>query len=140
MEAYSTKQLLDLDGKHAGTFRIELIKNRKKIFKRNNNIHYDYENCVVYCNDNILLGKIIYECKINENCTLHETRPFRAKTLAMPVPLPSALKTIDDGKFPFNLTPHKCLVLSLIHMYLSRQREGKETPDLAQFFFNATQV
>lgn len=69
VEAYRTKELLDLDGKHAGTFRIELIKNRKKIFKRNNNIHYDYENCVVYCNENILLGKIIYECKISEKCT-----------------------------------------------------------------------
>jgi TATA-box binding protein (TBP) (component of TFIID and TFIIIB) len=60
VEAYRTKELLSMDGKAAGVFKLELIKNRKKLFKRNNNIRYDYENGVIYCNDDTILGKMIY--------------------------------------------------------------------------------
>jgi TATA-box binding protein (TBP) (component of TFIID and TFIIIB) len=91
VEAYRTKELLNLDGNYIGTFRIELIKNRKKLFKKNNNIKYDYKNNVIYCNDNIVLGKIIYSFvdsgvrnnNIEKECVIehtHSCNPFRDNT------------------------------------------------------------
>lgn len=50
----------NLDGEFIGYSKIELLKNRNKFYKRNNNIYFDTENGFIYHNNDTIIGKITY--------------------------------------------------------------------------------
>lgn len=58
-------RLIDFDGDNAGYVQIKLINNKKKFYK-NNNIIYDYENCIVLYKD-FILGFIDYNINTDIN-------------------------------------------------------------------------
>jgi TATA-box binding protein (TBP) (component of TFIID and TFIIIB) len=63
-ESKRTRTLLDLNGQKIGYTKIELLKNKKKLYKNNCNINFDYTNGFIYYdNDNKsnIIGKFIYE-------------------------------------------------------------------------------
>lgn len=61
MEIQRKKKLVNFDGEEIGYFKIELLKNKNKFYKRNTNIYYDWENGLVYHNNDLIIGKINYE-------------------------------------------------------------------------------
>jgi TATA-box binding protein (TBP) (component of TFIID and TFIIIB) len=70
-ESKRTRQLLDLNGNNVGLCKIELLKNKNKLYKKNANIYFDKTNfheksnsCLIYHdsdNKSTVIGKIIYE-------------------------------------------------------------------------------
>jgi len=63
-ESKRTRTLLDLNGKNIGYTQIELLKNKKKLYKNNSNINFDYQTGFIYYdNDNKsnIIGKFVYE-------------------------------------------------------------------------------
>lgn len=53
------RSLLNLDGEEIGYTQLVLLKNKHKFYKKNTNIFYDWENCLIYYIDTII-GKIEY--------------------------------------------------------------------------------
>lgn len=73
-ESQRKRHLLDMNGEKCGTFKIELVKNKSKFYKRNSNIFYDYQNLLIYYNNDMIIGKMIYDISIsNDECTSSET-------------------------------------------------------------------
>lgn len=75
IESKRTRQILDFSGNVIGYTKIELMKNKLKLYKNNVNIHFDkhiyIDNeerpyCLIYY-DNVnyssIIGKIVYNCK-----------------------------------------------------------------------------
>ena len=69
MEMKRTKSILDLNGKYIGYTKIELAKNKLKLYKKNSNIHFDKiihhdaqpYRLIYYDGENsIVIGKIVY--------------------------------------------------------------------------------
>lgn len=59
-----TRTFLNLNGEKVGTSRIELLKNKSKLYKNNSNIHFDYQNGFIYYDGDgksNIIGKIINE-------------------------------------------------------------------------------
>ena len=59
-----TKTILNLDGEPIGHSRIELLKNKNKLYKNNSNVNFDYINGYIYYDGDgksNIIGKIIYE-------------------------------------------------------------------------------
>jgi TATA-box binding protein (TBP) (component of TFIID and TFIIIB) len=75
IETKRTRQILDFSGNVIGYTKIELMKNKLKLYKNNVNIHFDnkiYINdkelpyCLIYydnTNYSSIIGKIVYNCK-----------------------------------------------------------------------------
>lgn len=66
-ESKRTKTILNYDGVKVGFSKIELTKNKSKLYKNNININFDYTNGYIYYDGyekSIIVGNIIYE--INE--------------------------------------------------------------------------
>lgn len=61
METQRRHFLYNLDGEYIGYTRIELLKNRHKFYKNNNNIYFDMENGFIYYNNDTIIGKIVYD-------------------------------------------------------------------------------
>jgi TATA-box binding protein (TBP) (component of TFIID and TFIIIB) len=61
METQRRKFIYNLNGEYIGFSKIELLKNRNKFYKKNTNIFFDFENNLIYHNNNIIIGKITYE-------------------------------------------------------------------------------
>lgn len=61
METQRRHFLHNLDGDYIGYTRIELLKNRHKFYKKNNNIFFDNDNGLIYYNNDTIIGKIVYE-------------------------------------------------------------------------------
>jgi TATA-box binding protein (TBP) (component of TFIID and TFIIIB) len=66
MEIQRKKRLVNFNGDEIGYYRIELLKNKNKFYKRNTNIYYDWENGLVYHNNDLIIGKIQYDVDINK--------------------------------------------------------------------------
>ena len=60
METQRRHFIHNLDGEYIGYTRIELLKNRHKFYKKNNNIFFDIENGLIYYNNDTIIGKIVY--------------------------------------------------------------------------------
>lgn len=60
METQRKRTLLNLSGEPIGHTQIVLLKNKNKFYKKNVNIFYDIENCLIYYNNDIIIGKIEY--------------------------------------------------------------------------------
>ncbi len=60
LETQRKRSVLNLDGATIGHTQIELLKNKNKFYKKNVNIYYDMENCLIYYNNDIIIGKITY--------------------------------------------------------------------------------
>lgn len=63
-ESKRTKQILNFDGNNIGYSKIILLKNKKKLYKNNDNIHFDYMTGFIYYDSDgksIIIGNIIYE-------------------------------------------------------------------------------
>lgn len=59
-----TKELLDMNGKKIGSVKIELLKNKHKLYKNNKNVNIDYKDGFVYYDSDgksLIIGKIIYD-------------------------------------------------------------------------------
>ncbi len=70
-----TQTVLNLKGETIGTVKIDLLKNKKKIFNNNEHLNIDYTNSVVYYqknNQNFILGTINYSFDPNINQVLLE--------------------------------------------------------------------
>jgi TATA-box binding protein (TBP) (component of TFIID and TFIIIB) len=61
METQRRHFIHNLDGEQIGHTRIELLKNRHKFYKNNTNVFFDRENCLIYHNNETIIGKIVYE-------------------------------------------------------------------------------
>jgi TATA-box binding protein (TBP) (component of TFIID and TFIIIB) len=70
-ESKRTRQLLDFNGINVGSCKIELLKNKNKLYKKNTNIYFDKTNlheksksCLIYHdsdNKSTVIGKITYD-------------------------------------------------------------------------------
>lgn len=65
LEAKRTRNILNMDGKNIGYSKINLIRNKSKLYKNNSNIHFD-KNFIFYDGNgtSTIIGNISYE--INE--------------------------------------------------------------------------
>lgn len=61
LETQRKRTLLNLNGDQIGYTQIELLKNKNKFYKKNVNIFYDIDNCLIYYNNTIIIGKIVYK-------------------------------------------------------------------------------
>lgn len=61
METQRRHFICNFDGEHIGHTKIELLKNRHKFYKKNNNIFFDNESGLIYYNNESIIGKIVYE-------------------------------------------------------------------------------
>jgi len=59
-ESQRKKEILNFDGVLIGYSNLELLNNRTKFYKKNFEIHYDYNSGFIYANDNVIIGKINY--------------------------------------------------------------------------------
>lgn len=59
-ESQRKRSLFDSNGQNVGYIQIELTKDNKKMYKKNNNIFFDYEGGVVFYNNQHVIGKINY--------------------------------------------------------------------------------
>ena len=72
-EIQRKRYLCNFDGVEIGFCKIELLKNKKKFYKKNNNIYYDFKNNLIYYDNNLIIGKIIYEIQgLITDVDLHE--------------------------------------------------------------------
>jgi TATA-box binding protein (TBP) (component of TFIID and TFIIIB) len=60
IETQRRRTLLNLNGEQIGYTQIELLKNKNKFYKKNVNIFYDTDNHLIYYNNDIIIGKIVY--------------------------------------------------------------------------------
>lgn len=63
-ETKRTKPLLNLNGERIGLSKIELLKNKSKLYKNNCNVNFDYKNGFIYYDGDSksnIIGKIVYE-------------------------------------------------------------------------------
>lgn len=60
LETQRKRTLLNLTGERIGYTRIELLKNKSKFYKKNVNIFFDNENGLIYYDNYIIIGKIVY--------------------------------------------------------------------------------
>jgi TATA-box binding protein (TBP) (component of TFIID and TFIIIB) len=73
-ESKRSKSLLNLNGEKVGVSRIELLKNKSKLYKNNTNVNFDYQNGFIYYDGDgksNIIGKIVYDyipsCKNEES-------------------------------------------------------------------------
>lgn len=63
-ESKRSKPLLNLNGEKVGVSRIELLKNKSKLYKNNANVNFDYQKGFIYYDGDgksNIIGKIVYE-------------------------------------------------------------------------------
>jgi TATA-box binding protein (TBP) (component of TFIID and TFIIIB) len=60
METQRRRFIHNLNGEYIGFSKIELLKNRQKFYKKNVNIYFDIENGLIYHNNDLIIGKIVY--------------------------------------------------------------------------------
>jgi TATA-box binding protein (TBP) (component of TFIID and TFIIIB) len=63
-ESKRTRPLLNFNGEKVGVSRIELLKNKSKLYKNNANVNFDYQNGFIYYDGDgksNIIGKIVYE-------------------------------------------------------------------------------
>jgi len=60
METQRRHFISNFDGECIGYTKIELMKNRHKFYKRNNNIYFDSDNGLIYYNNESIIGKVAY--------------------------------------------------------------------------------
>lgn len=60
METQRRHFISNFNGECIGYTKIELMKNRHKFYKRNNNIFFDSDNGLIYYNNESIIGKVSY--------------------------------------------------------------------------------
>lgn len=94
LEAKRTRNILNMDGKNIGYSKINLIRNKSKLYKNNSNIHFD-KNFIFYDGNgtSTIIGNISYEIipqvilsentlnliEYNYNCNPFITEPIKEK-------------------------------------------------------------
>jgi TATA-box binding protein (TBP) (component of TFIID and TFIIIB) len=95
LEAKRTRNILNMDGKNIGYSKINLIRNKSKLYKNNSNIHFD-KNFIFYDGNgtSTIIGNISYEIEkacdkieketsnlieYNYNCNPFITEPLQQK-------------------------------------------------------------
>jgi len=74
IEKQRKKIIYNLDGDVIGYSQIQLINNRNKFYKKNtNSVYCDTKNDLIYYNDDILIGKIVYNVE-SSNITKTESK------------------------------------------------------------------
>lgn len=68
LEAKRTRNILNMDGKNIGYSKINLIRNKSKLYKNNSNIHFD-KNFIFYDGNgsSTIIGNITYEINQETN-------------------------------------------------------------------------
>jgi TATA-box binding protein (TBP) (component of TFIID and TFIIIB) len=72
MEIQRKKRLINFNGEEIGYYKLELLKNKNKFYKRNMNIYYDWENNLIYHNNDLIIGKIQYEVNDSKITNIEE--------------------------------------------------------------------
>jgi TATA-box binding protein (TBP) (component of TFIID and TFIIIB) len=102
-ESKRTKPLLNLNGEKVGVSRIELLKNKSKLYKNNSNVNFDYQNGFIYYDGDgksNIIGKIVYD--YTDNIYSHNTNHtdiepiIEYKYNCSPFLLESTLYTIEN--------------------------------------------
>lgn len=76
LESKKTRTILNMDGKQIGFSKINLIRNKSKLYKNNSNIHFD-KNFIFYDGNgnSTIIGNISYEITQNEHIlTFNDTQ------------------------------------------------------------------
>uniref|UniRef100_A0A6C0H6S1 Uncharacterized protein n=1 Tax=viral metagenome TaxID=1070528 RepID=A0A6C0H6S1_9ZZZZ len=60
-ETQRRRLIINLDGEPIGYCKIEMLKNKNKFYKRNNNLFFDTMNQLIYYNDSYVIGKLEYD-------------------------------------------------------------------------------
>jgi TATA-box binding protein (TBP) (component of TFIID and TFIIIB) len=71
METQRRHFIHNFDGEYIGYTKIELLKNRHKFYKKNNNIYFDNDSGLIYYNNESIIGKVAYnidDSKITSVC------------------------------------------------------------------------
>jgi TATA-box binding protein (TBP) (component of TFIID and TFIIIB) len=71
IETQRRRYLYNLNGDYIGYSQIELLKNKSKFYKKNNNTYIDNITGLIYNNDTTIIGKIVYH--IDES-KVHKTK------------------------------------------------------------------
>ena len=66
IETQRRKFILNFSGNIIGYSKIELLKNKSKFYKNNNNVFVDHYNNLIYYNNETIIGKIIYNINTQE--------------------------------------------------------------------------
>ena len=72
-----TKRIVDFDGIDIGFSKIELLKNKSKLYKNNTNVNIDYTNGFIYYDGyekSSIIGSIVYNININPSKGLEDDR------------------------------------------------------------------
>jgi TATA-box binding protein (TBP) (component of TFIID and TFIIIB) len=123
METQRRHFISNFDGECIGYTKIELMKNRHKFYKRNNNIYFDTDNGLIYYNNESIIGKVAYYInKENITDTLqsndimevdYDCNPFMNKKQEI-------FETLDDDQIDLNVN---CMnVYFNINYAINRQR------------------
>lgn len=65
------KTICNFDGVQIGYTEINLVRNNTKLYKKNGNLHYDFTNGLIYCNNSLIIGKIQHV--VEEKCITDKT-------------------------------------------------------------------
>jgi TATA-box binding protein (TBP) (component of TFIID and TFIIIB) len=123
METQRRHFISNFDGECIGYTKIELMKNRHKFYKRNNNIYFDTDNGLIYYNNESIIGKVAYYInKENITDTLqsndimevdYDCNPFMNKKQEI-------FETLDNDQIDLNVN---CMnVYFNINYAINRQR------------------
>jgi TATA-box binding protein (TBP) (component of TFIID and TFIIIB) len=108
-ETQRRRMILNFDGECIGHCRIEMMKNKNKFYKRNNNLYYDTANGLIFYNNNLIIGKFQYEVDSSQHTNIssvpdvleweYQCDPFvnRAYTLDVNTNLTELTTRIDQN-------------------------------------------
>lgn len=60
LETQRRRRLLDFDGNTVGFCSLDLIKNKKKFYRKNANVWIDYQNSLIYYDNDVIIGHLVY--------------------------------------------------------------------------------
>lgn len=61
VESQRKRDIINFDGVQIGHCKLELLKNKKKLYKNNSNIFFDYENSLIYYDNDTIIGNLVYD-------------------------------------------------------------------------------
>jgi TATA-box binding protein (TBP) (component of TFIID and TFIIIB) len=122
MESKRTRHLIDFNGNLIGTCQIKLLKNHNKLFK-NNGIYYDYDNNLIYYNNDKVIGSLEYtfeKRKVNE--TVKETEDVMIIDYLCNSFIPCDFKLNDFTKETVDLNVNCINIYFNLNVSINRQR------------------
>jgi TATA-box binding protein (TBP) (component of TFIID and TFIIIB) len=103
LETQRRRKLLDLNGRVAGVCSLDLIKNKKKFYRKNSNIWIDYQNSLIYYDNELIIGRLVYSLEgVKDNSSCEDVVeieygccPFVQRTYTIPTSIPVDINCIN---------------------------------------------